>query len=133
MTMRGKSKISKRNGKAKSRLFVMLLSITAITFTVAAKGNQPKIVGYTYDTGSTLWDIAKEHCPDDMDVRDVIREIRKVNGIEGSVIYQNWLYKVPVYETESDYLDMNTIIGYETSDDGVLLLTNDGNGYFIEK
>lgn len=37
------------------------------------------------------------------------------------------------YIVEDEYLDMATVIGYETSDDGVLLLTNDGNGYFIEK
>ena len=37
------------------------------------------------------------------------------------------------YIVEDEYLNMATVIGYETSDDGVLLLTNDGNGYFIEK
>ena len=37
------------------------------------------------------------------------------------------------YIVEDEYLDMSTVVGYETSDNGVLLLTNDGNGYFIEK
>ena len=37
------------------------------------------------------------------------------------------------YIVDSEYLDMTTVIGYETSDEGVLLITNDGNGYFIEK
>lgn len=37
------------------------------------------------------------------------------------------------YIVEDEYLNMATVIGYETSDNGVMLLTNDGNGYFIEK
>lgn len=37
------------------------------------------------------------------------------------------------YIIEDEYLNMSTVIGYEVSDNGVLLLTNDGNGYFIEK
>ena len=37
------------------------------------------------------------------------------------------------YIVDDEYLNMSTVIGYETSDDGVMLLTNDGNGYFIEK
>ena len=37
------------------------------------------------------------------------------------------------YIAKNDYLDLATIVGYETSDDGVLLITHDGNGYFIEK
>lgn len=131
--MKVKSKVSKRNQKLRRKLFLVLSCVAVITLTVAAKGNQPKVVGYTHDSGSTVWEMAKKHCPDNMDVRDVMREIEKVNGIENSVVYEYQTYKIPVYEVESDYLDMNTIVGYETSDDGVLLLTNDGNGYFIEK
>ena len=37
------------------------------------------------------------------------------------------------YIADDEYLNMTTIVGYETSDNGVLLLTNDGNGYYIEK
>lgn len=131
--MKAKSRVNKRNQKARRRLFLVLSCIAVITLTVTAKENQPKVVGYIYDSGSTVWEMAKEHCPDNMDVRDVMREIEKVNEIKNSVVYANESYKIPVYETESDYLDMNTIVGYEASDEGVLLLTNDGNGYFIEK
>ena len=131
--MKAKSRINKRNQKAKARLFLVLSCIAVITLTVVAKGNRPKVVGYIYDSGDTLWEIAEEHCPDNMDVRDFMMEIKKANGMKSSVVYADESYKIPVYETESDYLDMNTVVGYETSDDGVLLLTNDGNGYFIEK
>ena len=35
-------------------------------------------------------------------------------------------------ENETVYLNMSTITGYETTKEGVLLHTSDGNGYFIE-
>ena len=33
----------------------------------------------------------------------------------------------------SEFLNMETVKTFETSKDGVLLITNDGSGYFIEK
>jgi hypothetical protein len=35
----------------------------------------------------------------------------------------------PEYE---HYLDMTTIVDYEASADGLLLITNDGSGYWLE-
>lgn len=128
--MRGK-KGNSNKGKLLLVVFAILMMVVMIS--AFAKGSQQKVVSYTYDTGNTLWDMAEKHCPDNMDVRDFVREIKKANEMTNSVVYENRLYKIPVYETESDYLDLATVIGYEVSDDGVLLLTNDGNGYFIEK
>ena len=34
--------------------------------------------------------------------------------------------------TDSSYIDMNTIIGYSGTTDGLQLYTNDGNGYYLE-
>ena len=36
------------------------------------------------------------------------------------------------YIVEDEYLNLSTVIGYETSDKGVFLLTNDGSKYLIE-
>ena len=35
--------------------------------------------------------------------------------------------------TESDFLDLATVTDFEATEHGVLLHTEDGNGYFIEK
>ena len=59
-------------------------------------------------------------------------EIEKANGIKNSVVYEGSYYKIPIFQTESDYLDLNTVVGYELSDEGVLLITEDGNGYLIK-
>lgn len=37
------------------------------------------------------------------------------------------------YIVKDEYLNMATVVGYETSDNGVMLITIDGEGYFIEK
>ena len=126
-------KAKRTKGKGKGKLLLIVACVIAVTVMVAAKGNQPKIVGYTYDSGSTAWEMAKKHCPDGMDIRHFVSEIEKANDIKDGIVYGNRTYKIPVYEKESEYLDLNTVVGYEISDDGVLLLTNDGNGYFIEK
>lgn len=31
------------------------------------------------------------------------------------------------------HLNMNTVIGFEVTEGGILLHTNDGNGYYLEK
>ena len=33
----------------------------------------------------------------------------------------------------SEFLNMETVVGYEATEHGILLHTEDGNGYFIEK
>ena len=133
MRVKGKGKLRITKGKGKAKLLLILACLVVLMVTVAAKGNHNDIVGYTYDSGYTLWEMAERHCPNDMDIREFIWEIKKANEMENSVVYANQFYKIPVYETESDYLDMNTVVGYEISNNGVTLLTNDGSGYYIEK
>ena len=137
MSMKAKSMTSKRKGKGKAKLLLALACLMVVVTTVAAKGNQHEMVGYTYDTGSTVWDMAVRHCPKDMDIRVFVDEIEKANDIKNSVVYEGSYYKIPIFKRESeidksDYLDMTTVVGYEVSDSGVMLITNDGNGYFIE-
>ena len=41
---------------------------------------------YTVKSGDTLWNIASEACPENMDVREYIHEVSKINGIkDGSI------------------------------------------------
>ena len=58
------------------------------------------------------------------------------NGNQIAIEYYNNNYVAKgkqLFGDKFDYLNMSKVIGYETSDNGVLLQTNDGNGYFIEK
>lgn len=131
-----KREMKKVKGKLSERklaLTIFAITILIIMLTSFVKGNAPKIIGYTYASGNTVWEMAEKHCPKGMDVRYFAGEIERVNELKNSVVYEHYVYKIPVYESESEYLDMTTVVGYESSDDGVLLLTDDGNGYFIEK
>lgn len=39
---------------------------------------------------------------------------------------------IPLEELETDFLDMTTVIGYEGTDQGLQLYTDDGCGYYLE-
>ena len=99
--MKAKSRINikrnyKRKREVKSLLILTCLVIAIIT--VVAKGNHREVVGYVYDTGNTIWEMAERHCPNDMDIRDFMSEIRNANEIEDYVVYKDCAYKIPVYE-----------------------------------
>ena len=83
--------------KAKFNLTVCIL-VLVMAVILLAKITEPRVVGYTYDTGNTVWEMASRCCPDGMDMQEVAREIERVNGIENSVVYDYMQYKVPVYE-----------------------------------
>ena len=46
--------------------------------------------------GDTLWSIASAHSDSSTDVRELVREIRKLNDIEPGSIYPGQIIKVPV-------------------------------------
>lgn len=50
---------------------------------------------YTVDTGDTLWSIAAEYAAG-RDVREVIYEIKRINGLRTSMIYPGQELKVPL-------------------------------------
>ena len=52
-------------------------------------------VAHTVRTGETLWDIAADHTPAGDDVRDTIHDIRRLSGLEGSLIFPGQALTVP--------------------------------------
>lgn len=42
---------------------------------------------YTVKSGDTLWTIADEYCPANVDKREWIHDVKTLNGLEDSVIY----------------------------------------------
>ena len=77
---------------------VVLSIVFALIAFMVVKANEPRIVGYTYDTGNTVWEMAVRCCPNGLDTQVVAREIEMLNGIENSVVYEGVQYKVPIYE-----------------------------------
>lgn len=37
------------------------------------------------------------------------------------------------YINTNNHLNLNTVIGFDATDIGLMLYTNDGNGYYLEK
>lgn len=93
---RRRRKIARRK---RIKRIIAVISVLALSLLLAglAEKKECRIIGYTYDSGSTVWELAQRCCPDHMDIRDVVEEIETINGIENSAIYANRLYQIPVY------------------------------------
>ncbi len=90
---------TRRKLKRKRGLFItacLILIVLAVILLSGAK--HPEAVGYEYVTGTSLWGMAEEYCPDGMDKRDYISEVMALNAMADSVVYANRLYAVPIYE-----------------------------------
>lgn len=125
-------RITKREIKRNRRILGLIAIAMMLLFILGCKGNKPKIIGYTYDSGNTVWEMAQRCCPNNMDIREVVREIERVNKIKNSIIYDSKSYKVPIYQT-SDIINMNDIVDYEVTETGLMLYTADENGYYWER
>lgn len=51
--------------------------------------------------GDTLWDIAKQYLPYDMDIRDYVNEIAKHNHIRGGFLMAGEVIEIPIYNKAS--------------------------------
>lgn len=81
-------------------LIAMLLTVTAMNTILGfnnAEGqtkDQYTIVEVTY--GDTIWDIAREHLSDDMDLRDAVHMIMSINNITAEELQPGQSLKIPV-------------------------------------
>lgn len=81
-------------------LVAMLLTVSAMNTILGfndAEGqtkDQFTIVEVTY--GDTIWDIAREHLADDMDLRDAVHMIMSINNITAEELQPGQSLKIPV-------------------------------------
>lgn len=81
-------------------LIAILLTVTAMNTILGfnnAEGqtkDQYTIVEVTY--GDTIWDIAREHLSDDMDLRDAVHMIMSINNITAEELQPGQSLKIPV-------------------------------------
>ena len=89
--------------KAKQQLSVRLSVFLAAAFTVflliggAAEAEGPPQVGveYVVAAGDNLWDIAARHAGSEIDVRNLISDIKELSGLETSTIYPGQILRIP--------------------------------------
>ncbi len=85
--------------KAPQRLLVLLLVIVTASFLllasgVRADGGPAPTAPYTVQAGDTLWGIAAETSSGG-DVRAAVHDLRRLNGLDGSVIVPGQVLRVP--------------------------------------
>jgi len=65
-----------------------------------ATGRVTPTVTYRVHPGDTLWRVAREHASDDVDVRDVVETIRRLNQLDGSILQIGQELQVPAGTTD---------------------------------
>ena len=77
-------------------LIIILIAIVSKNVTAAKYYDTKKIVVHEYDT---LWSIATNICEDnnDLSIYKVIKDIKKLNNKENSLVYTNEILTIYVY------------------------------------
>lgn len=78
-------------------LLVILLFKTIVSYQLAK--TEYKTYEYEIKEKDTLWNIAMEICKEDDDlyVRKVINDIKEINILNSSTIYEGQVIKLPIY------------------------------------
>jgi len=98
----------KKKYRIRSKFRFTLFLTIAIIMTISAAGTviganqaesltKPVYSEITIQAGDTLWELAKEFGPADQDVREVVYEICKINGISAEGIYPGQTILIPQY------------------------------------
>ena len=74
-------------------IIVFLLSILYST-SIARIDKEEETTLYTVNKGDTLWTIAQEYKADNKDIRQYIYELKKINNITNSNIYDGKTLKI---------------------------------------
>ncbi|MBM3474195.1 MAG: LysM peptidoglycan-binding domain-containing protein [Armatimonadetes bacterium] len=83
-----------RDALRRRRKRVLLLVLVALVLLVSplfalsmgSPAGSPAPARVVVGPGDTLWDLAKEYGPPNADLRQVVREMRETNGLDGSLI-----------------------------------------------
>jgi hypothetical protein len=79
-------------------LGAFMIGACVFGFGASAEGmNRPSYVNVRVLSGDTLWGIAREYCPKDMDIRDYISRIEGHNQIDAGCLTAGEILQVPVY------------------------------------
>ena len=79
-----------------SLLLVCTIFNTALGFNDALALSEQQYIEIQVKSGDTLWTIADEYMPDDMDVREAVYVICETNDIDANTLYAGQTLNIPV-------------------------------------
>ena len=79
-----------------SLLMVCTIANTVLGFNDAVALTEQQYIEITVEPGDSLWTIADEYMPDNMDIREAVYMIADANDISGSQVYVGQTLLIPV-------------------------------------
>lgn len=79
-----------------SLLLVCTIFNTALGFNDALALSEQQYIEIQVESGDTLWTIADEYMPDDMDIREAVYLICDTNDIDAEHLYAGQTLSIPV-------------------------------------
>lgn len=80
----------------RSMAILIFLLVALFNISIAKSNSEAEYIDYTVTKGETLWSIAKEYTPDNKDIRETIYEIKQINNMQTSNIYENQTIKIKI-------------------------------------
>lgn len=68
-------------------ILIIAIIVTIVSFSCHKENVEWNTFEYTVSQGETLWEIADEYCPEDMDCYEYIYEVKKLNNMHTSDLY----------------------------------------------
>ncbi len=78
----------------RSMAIIIFLLIALSNISVAKSNEEAKIISYTVSNGETLWSIAEEYKAENEDPRQYIYDIKKLNNMDNSNIYEGQILQI---------------------------------------
>ena len=79
-----------------SLLLVCTIFNTVLGFNDALALSEQQYIEIEVDSGDTLWTIADEYMPDDMDIREAVYMICETNDVDANTLYAGQTLNIPV-------------------------------------
>jgi len=76
-------------------LFSIFVSGTLLGFNTTASMTKPIYAQVQVESGDTLWNLAKEFGPADIDTRKIVREICSLNGVDAYSLHPGQVILIP--------------------------------------